>query len=233
MMIFKVAGSLINRILNPIGLEIRRLSPLNIPQLDYNEITRFSYFKRIFDLVNDAEGDIVECGVGHGISLLYFAFLVKNEMKGRKVWGFDSFEGFPEYSEKDNINHKKRKGGWKDTSVWGVRNLLITSGLDANFIDSQITLVKGFFNDSLPKYRGSGIALLHLDVDLYDSYLTSLEELYPKVNVGGAVLFDEYLGTRDHLKFPGAQRAIDEYFGENKSQILRDKITGKYYLIKK
>ena len=65
-----------------------------------------------------------------------------------------------------------------------------------------------------------------------DSYLSVLKELYPRVTRDGIVIFDEYIKTDDLLAWPGAQKAIDEYFEEKKSLISRDKVTGRYYLIK-
>ncbi len=229
-----ILKSVVKEIFAAQGYEVRKSSPeLQGVKMNNIEVTRFLYFKRVFDLIKNIDGDIVECGVWKGESLLMFAFLVKDEMKGRKLWGFDSFEGFPEPSKQDKSKRNLKKGECGNTSTNDVTNLLINSGLDKEFVRSQITLVKGFFNESLAKYTGSSIALLNLDVDIYDSYLTALKELYPKVARGGAILFDEYMATDEHLKFPGAQKAIDEYLGDNKALISRDKITGKYYLIKK
>ncbi|MCP4536819.1 MAG: hypothetical protein GY832_06705 [Chloroflexi bacterium] len=227
-----IVGSAANKMLKSLGIGIRRTRFLRIPQMCYPLMTRFLYFKRLFDLVEDIKGDVVECGVGQGHSLLQFAFLVKEEMKGRKLWGFDSFEGFPEPSKEDKSPRNPKKGEWGDTSVHGVLSLLGDAGLDSQFTLSQVTLVSGFFGDSLDKYRGSGIALLHIDVDLYQSYLTVLEQLYSKVVPGGIILFDEYLETLEQVCFPGAQKAIDEFFGEKTSLIHRDRISGKYYMIR-
>ncbi len=230
----RVVKSIVKRIFAARGYEVLRSSAeLQGLKMTNNRIARFLYFKRVFDMARDIDGDIVECGVGKGESLLMFAFLVKDEMKGRKLWGFDSFEGFPEPTVQDKSIRNLKKGDYGNTSINDILNLFIKSGLDKEFVRSQVTLVKGLLNESLVKYTGTSIALLHLDVDLYDSYLTALKELYPKVVRGGVVLFDEYMATDEHLHFPGAQKAINEYLGENKSLISRDKITGKYYLIKK
>ncbi|KHE92970.1 MAG: TylF/MycF family methyltransferase [Candidatus Scalindua rubra] len=230
----KIIKSVVKEILAAQGYEVcKQSSELQEVKMSDNTVAAFLYFKRVFDLIKGIDGDIVECGVWKGVSLLMFSFLVRDEMKGRKLWGFDSFEGFPEPSIQDKSERDLKKGEYGNTSINEIKNLLIKSGLDEGFVRSQITLVKGFFNESLVKYTGSSIALLNLDVDLYDSYLTTLRELYPKVARGGVILFDEYMGTDEHLKFPGAQKAIDEYFGENRSLISRDKVIGKYYLIKK
>lgn len=230
----KIVKSVVKETFAALGYEVLKSSAkLHDLKMTNTRIARLLYFKRMLEMVKGISGDIVECGVGRGEGLLMFAFLVKDEIKGKKLWGFDSFEGFPEPSEQDKSIRNLKKGELADTSIYDVLNLLINSGLDKEFVRSQITLVKGFFNESLTKYTGSSIALLHLDVDIYDSYLTTLKELYPKVEQGGVVLFDEYMATDEHLHFPGAQKAINEYFGDNKSLISRDKITGKYYLIKK
>jgi hypothetical protein len=42
------------------------------------------------------------------------------------------------------------------------------------------------------------------------------------------VLFDEY----ESVRFPGARKAIDEYFGERRQLIARDGASGRHYLAK-
>jgi hypothetical protein len=44
-------------------------------------------------------------------------------------------------------------------------------------------------------------------------------------------MFDEYMGTREHAYFRGAQSAIDEFLGERRSRMQRDPGTGKYYFV--
>jgi O-methyltransferase len=182
-------------------------------------------------MLENVPGDVVECGVGWGRSLLPLAILVRLEEKGRKVWGFDSFEGFPDPSPEDASPRNVQKGEWK-TDMLSVLKMLRSSGLDTEFINSRFTLIKGFFKESLESYRGDSVALLHIDVDLYQSYLDVLERLYPQVAPGGVIMFDEYANTMEYLKFPGAKKAIDEYF-KGKEPILRDPISGKYYTIKR
>lgn len=211
----------------------RDMFSIGVPPMTWAATSKFLYFQRMFDIIKDTDGDVVECGVGRGNSLLYLALLVKDEMKGRKLWGFDSFEGFPEPSEQDRSSRAPREGEHSGVDVSDIENLLINSGLDVNFLYTQLSLVKGFFSESLSKYAGDTIALLQLDVDLYDSYLTTLKYFYPRVAEGGVVLFDEYLGWNDNIQFPGAQIAIDEYLVDSKPLITRDKTRGTYYIVKR
>ena len=49
---------------------------------------------------------------------------------------------------------------------------------------------------------------MHLDCDLYQSYLDVLNGLYKNVKQGGSIIFDEYYS----LKYPGARIAVNEFF---------------------
>ncbi|MGE4159268.1 MAG: TylF/MycF/NovP-related O-methyltransferase [Planctomycetota bacterium] len=199
------------------------------PKITLATANELLYFRRLLDLVKGRAGDIVECGVGYGHSLVLWSALA--QLEHRKVWGFDSFEGFPEPHEKDKSPRNPQKGQFA-SDLKGVVKLLESSGLGTEFVRSQVTLVKGFFSETVGKYTGSGIALLHIDADLYQSYLDVLSVLYDKVIPGGVIVFDEYMNTYEHYKFPGAKKAIDEFFIPRAVPILRDEAHGGYYVIK-
>jgi hypothetical protein len=192
-------------------------------------LRQFRHLASKFDQVKNVEGDIVECGVGKGRTFLMFAYLLSEEKdNNRELWGFDSFQGFPEPSAEDKSLRNPKKGELGDTDIDGIIKLLDASGIEKQLITTRIKLVPGFFNDSLKKFPDKSIALLHIDVDLYESYRDVLNILFPKVAKGGIVLFDEY----NELKWPGATKAIDEYFKNTSYKIKKDEIAGKYYIIK-
>jgi hypothetical protein len=78
---------------------------------------------------------------------------------------------------------------------------------DMGFDRSGITMVKGWFDQTVPKTRAKlgRIAVLRIDADWYESVKTCLEGLYDLVTPGGYVIIDDY-GTCF-----GAQRAVDEF----------------------
>lgn len=203
-----------------------------LPAMTLMTAGRLLYQKRLFDLVRHLDGDVVECGVGQGHTLLMWAALCHDEARPRRLWGFDSFEGFPEPSPEDASPRNPRKGEWNKSTMKGIHDLLVAAGLSAEWVRARVTLVKGFFEKSLPKHHGKQIALLHLDADLYQSYKTSLSLLYDKVQPGGVIAFDEYMGSFEHLHFPGAKQAIDEFFANQNVEMQRDLGFGKYYVIK-
>lgn len=196
--------------------------------LDLRQIRGVAYYDRIFKKASSVDGAFVECGVGKGRSFLYFCSFLYKENKGRMAWGFDSFDGFPDPSKEDDSARAPKKGEWSGVSPDDIKGTLKTAGIPKEFIDKNVKLVKGFFNESLKKYDGAPIAILHVDVDLYQSYKDVLETLYPKVVSGGVVLFDEYKSP----KWPGATKAIDDFFANQKEKITLDVDSGKYYFIK-
>ncbi len=217
-------------LLKRLGYSAKKLEPVETIPLDERNVARLLYFERLLGTVAHVSGDIVECGVGRGDSLLMLALLVCAEGKGRTIWAFDSFEGLPEPGVHDLSPRRLRKGELA-CSIGAVRRLLLDSGLSHRFFDSNMTLVKGYFQETLVTYSGGPIALLHLDVDLYDSYVCALRHLQPRTAPGGVTAFDEYKNTFERLHCPGAQKAIDEHFGEAASRIQRDPLLGKYYFV--
>lgn len=207
---------------------------LTLPLFDVRSAVTFLYQKRLFDRIRHLEGDIVECGVGKGRTLLFWTLLCYDEGRQRHIWGFDSFEGFPEPTEEDASPRNAQKGEWDVTSIQKIHELLVSAGLSYHWICSTITLIQGFFEESLAKYAGERIALLHIDADLYQSYKTVLETLYDKVEKGGIIALDEYMGTFDHYNFPGAKKAVDEFLAERglEVDIVRDPASDKYYFVK-
>ncbi len=231
--------ALIKQALSRLGYKIERIDPLeeSIPA-DYNHspflprvyrgsLDRMLYFLDLLDKVRDIEGDIVECGVSIGHGALLFTLLGEWLGKMRDYWGFDSFEGFPDPTQKDETTPITGKGFWANPPevVWKV---LRDGRLPESIIQERIHLVKGWFQDTLPQYQGT-IALLHLDCDLYESYQLALETLYDKVASGGIIMFDEYQDRR----WPGATKAIDEFFADKPEKPRpHEKCTWKYYVCK-
>jgi hypothetical protein len=60
---------------------------------------KFLYFARMYSKINGVDGEIVECGVGFGRSLLMLAYLLKDESSDRQIFAFDTFEGLPQPTE--------------------------------------------------------------------------------------------------------------------------------------
>lgn len=200
----------------------------SIVPLDSIHAARFLFFDHLITRTADVAGDIVECGVGSGTSMLLMAHSVHARQLPKNLWGFDSFEGFPEPTQEDASQRQAKKGEWALAKQQAL-TLLQTHLNDELFFRSKLSLIAGFFEDSLQVHNGA-ISLLHLDCDLYLSYKTCLETLYPKVSPGGIIAFDEY--HREGHVWPGAPKAIDEFFANKEVEFVKDSFYGKFYAVK-
>ena len=173
---------------------------------------------------------IAEAGIGIGTTFLLLAFIAKKI--GVKLIGFDSFSGFPEITNKKDkraFGRIVKKGQLNYSSVNSLKNKLTNAGLDEDFINNNIEIVEGFFNNTLKDFsRDKKIFFLHLDVDLYSSYKTCLENLWDSVIDGGVVIFDEY----HDKKWPDAKDAIDDFFKEKGKEVKLEELTNRGFIIK-
>ena len=146
--------------------------------------------------VASLRGDVVEVGVYKGGT----GWLLGSAFAGdeRSVLLFDTFEGMPESADPQRDRH--HAGDFSDTSLPAVSNAL------ADW--PKVSLVPGFFPDTAGPYKDSRFALVHVDVDIYRSVLDCCEFFYPRLETGGAMVFDDY-GLRS---CPGAKQAVDEFF---------------------
>jgi O-methyltransferase len=187
----------------------------------------------ILDLVERVDsipGDLAECGVFRGSTLVPTAVFLQQKGISKHIFGFDSFQGFDDSVKKDialgGIKDEQRKvGGFSDTSEALVRDKLRLFG-----VERGVTLVPGYFRDSLPSCANGRFSFVHLDCDTYDSYRECLSFFYPRLNPGGIVLFDEY----NDPAWPGCNLAIDEYLAgkpEKPQSIERDNFQ-KFYIQK-
>lgn len=145
-------------------------------------------------------GSVVECGVGHGGSLVALARANELFSPDRRVIGFDSFSGFSPGAPQDLGPRVQTPGkvvsGWDDTSV---------SLIDA-LLDAPAELIPGYFDQTLEGGLPTEISLLHVDCDLYEPTRLVLQLGLPRLSAGGLVIFDEY----DQIRWPGSTTATDE-----------------------
>ena len=124
-------------------------------------------------------GVLVECGVHQGNSIR----LIASALPGRKVVGFDSFEGLPE--------------SWGRPDMSFEAGAFDVGGRLPENMPGNVALVRGWFDATLPAFAasleasGERIALLHVDCDIYSSTVTVLERLGPLLADGAVVVFDE------------------------------------------
>jgi len=178
----------------------------------------FAHYE-VFLKVKDLPGDIVECGVYRGSSLLTFARFLETFCTGdrtRKVLGFDHFRGLADRSEKDGLDERvgNTAEGWNSADFRDTLFALVDAFNKDSFVPQRprIELVDGDVCKTAGAYAaehsGMRISLLHLDMDLYEPTLAALEAFWPRILTGGVVLFDEY-AIRE---WPGESEAVETFF---------------------
>jgi hypothetical protein len=178
---------------------------------------------------NNITGDICECGVWRGGSMMAAALKLMQLGERRTLWLYDTFSGMSEPTEKD-----KRIGGdlawskWSKHLVDGNKNEWclasleeVISNLESTRYEKQfLRFVKGKVEETLlqPDNLPENIAILRLDTDWYESTKAELEVLYKRMSCGAVIILDDY-GCWD-----GAKRAVDEFFQEVRPRPLFSRI---------
>jgi O-methyltransferase len=188
----------------------------------------------VMDLLNRTDavaGDIAECGVFQGATLVPVTNTLNSRKDTRQIYGFDSFEGFGKAAEVESAVDASghidlETEMFQQTSVGLIREKLKLTHTNTD----RLNLVKGYFENSLPAYSNHTYSFVHLDCDLASSYLTCLSFFYPRLNKGGIILFDEYLDP----VYTAATETIDQFFADKSEKPLRIEHDNyvKYYILK-
>jgi O-methyltransferase len=155
-------------------------------------------------------GDLVEAGVWRGgASIFMRAVLTALGDPTRRVWVADSFRGLP---RPDPVNYPADAGD----RHWTAPGLAISlETVQANFakyglLDERVVFLPGWFDETLATARIESIGLLRCDCDMYSSTTQVLQNLYPRVAVGGYAIVDDYGDV------PGCKAAVDDFRRDNR-----------------
>lgn len=142
------------------------------------------------------DGEFWECGVYRGGTAMLFAGRLSHA--GTRLRLFDTFEGMPETDAAKDLH---KAGDFSDTSLEAVR-----SRVRGDFVH----LHKGLIPETFSGLESARIAFAHVDVDIYSGILACCEFIFPRLCVGGFIVFDDY----GWPSCPGARSAVDEFFRE-------------------
>jgi O-methyltransferase len=173
-------------------------------------------------------GDLVECGVWRGGSVMMMALALQRfAAVGRRLCCFDTFEAMTEPGPQD-VRHDGARAAdvysavlargelppWAAAGLDLVRTNIAGTGYPAELV----AYCKGKVEQTLPAAAPQQIALLRLDTDWYESTKHELAHLYPRLAPGGVLIIDDYGFWR------GARQATDEYFSETQEPMLLSRI---------
>ena len=192
-------------------------------------LTRFLVLYEIFNKILNVKGSIVECGVNQGYGVMSWARLsaiLEPVNLTRRIYGFDTFEGFPGVSDKDQSsasNHVKKGDLAAAVNTFSEINGLVDINDSTRFLGHipKVELIKGDATKTIPKFIEDKphlvVSLLYLDFDLYEPTKIALEYFYPRMPKGSIIAFDEL----DNPLWPGETQAMVEFCKENRLRIQR------------
>ncbi len=151
-------------------------------------------------------GDIMELGVANGGTAILMAKGTENTTIPRSIWLYDAFEDLGEC----------------DATYENTYNTLYT---EFGLSQERVHLIRGWFNETVPDYKGDAISLIHLDASGYEAIKSGLELTIDKVSKGGWVVFDNY-GVDE-----GCRKAVAEVTGmkEGDSRLHRQGHTQTFF----
>jgi hypothetical protein len=181
-------------------------------------LKRFLAMYEVFKRALPIKGSVVECGVLHGFGVMSWAKLstiLEPENLTRRIYGFDTFEGFPSVSNKDTSHFAtSRVGDLKATSYDELTELIAEYDRD-RFLGNipKVELVKGDITATAPAFVKSHphllVSLLFIDCDLFEPTKAALEAFVPRMPKGAILAFDEL----DNPLWPGETLAALDCVG--------------------
>ena len=225
------SNSLYNRVM-------ARLAPYRLSRLSHSvkrqKLTYLSDAKllRLEQALREAtaaDGAFVEFGVALGGSAIMIANVAA--AAGQRFFGFDVFGLIPPpTSDKDDARSKDRyeviangqATGIGGDAYYGYRDDLYNDVIKAFqrnglAVDGRtISLVKGLFEDTLPKTDTGRVAFCHIDCDWYDPVKFCLDQIAPRLAPQGLILLDDY------HDYGGCLQATHEFLKANPDFELSD-----------
>lgn len=181
-----------------------RMAVTTSPQ-EMMHIGRYIYYLNSYGI----SGDVLECGCFKGFSSCCLSWVCN--YLGKKLIIADSFEGLPD------TGHSFYKKGDFAGSLNTVKENISTLG---NI--NSVEFIKGYFNDSLKGFNRP-LSVLWMDVDLYESVMDVLENVFSCLAHNGVIFSHELASSLISMDvlvdkgepFKNVSQAIRNYFAKN------------------
>lgn len=156
-------------------------------------------------LADEVPGDLIETGVWRGGATIFMRAILKaHNVTDRTVWVADSFEGLP--APNPEKYPADAGANFHEFEMLAVSLEEVTANFRRyDLLDTQVRFLKGWFRDTLPQAPVERLAVARVDGDMYESTMDALENLYPKLSVGGYLIVDDY------NDIPNCAKAVDDY----------------------
>ena len=171
-----------------------QLTHSNLPERDLgNDYVRLATLELLCRRLTGVPGAAAELGVYRG----FFARCINLLMPDRRLYLFDSFEGFSE----EACATESFQAAHRNTAVEKVLAIMPHP--------ESVTVKPGFFPESLDGLE-ERFCLVSLDVDFYQTTLDGLRYFWPRLEKGGYLMLHDWGSP----KLPGVAEALADYEAE-------------------
>ena len=168
-----------------------QLADSSLPERDLsNDYVRLATLELLCRRLEGIPGAAAELGVYRG----FFARCINQLLPERKLYLFDSFEGFAA----DACASEAFQAAHRNTAVGQVLSIMPHP--------ENVTVKPGFFPESL-KGLEERFCLVSLDVDFYQTTLDGLRYFWPRLERGGYLLLHDWGSP----KLPGVAKALADF----------------------
>jgi len=203
---------------------LRCSDPIEVKLENFPKYVRRQHLKRflalyeIFKLAMPVKGSIIECGVFRGFGLMSWAKLstmLEPENLTRRIYGFDTFDGFPSVGARDQSVFTDAQPGDLCANSFDELTELIREYDRDRFLGHipKVELIRGDIARSVPEFVASHphllVSLLFLDADMFEPTKVALETFLPRMPKGAVLAFDEL----DNPIWPGETTAAMDAVG--------------------
>lgn len=213
---------------------------------NYKKTSKLSYYYDfIKKKINEIDGDILEVGVYKGKSLLATALLLKELNSNKKVYGFDSFSGFPpvihkkddfenfrELLEQNKItlshfNEHKKLLGYKNflkKNNYTPNNISTSESFEDTSYENVMKKAKFLGLDNIILIKGDFSETMNIEKFADNKFMSVLIDcdIYLSYKISLPFAWRRmsngafmYIDEYFSLKFPGARIACDEFFNNS------------------
>jgi len=175
----------------------------------YVGTSNLARFMAISDLLRstlDVPGHVAEFGSWRGANLLFMAKLLRiyDPHGSKQVHCYESFEGLETFSGQDGAAGETEQGTYRGN----LEELMKMINLGE--LEDDIVVHKGDISTTLPdalKDKGLSYSFAYCDTDLYEPTRIILDQLHPRLAIGGLIVFDQW----NYEKWPGESVAVREF----------------------
>ncbi len=206
--------------------------------LKRQELSKILFLNHIYQKILPTHGVLIEFGVRWGqnlVTLNNLRGIYEPYNYGRKLIGFDTFEGFVNVDEKDGKHEIIKNGAFSVTQGY---EFFLEHLLTAHHNESPLNHIKKNvlrkgdavieFKKYIDEHPETIVSLAYFDFDIYQPTKDCLQLLLPLMPKGAIIAFDELLDPQ----FPGETIAYKEILEIRNYQLLKNPFGGiQSYLI--